>query len=63
VEQSRVDDGTSLAESEQLEYQESIAEETELITFEEAQALRDQAYRTFACEEPEDFTDGPARIV
>ena len=62
AEQSQGDSATSLAESEQ-EYQDSIAEETELLTFEEAQALRDQAYRTFACEEPEDFTDGPTRTI
>lgn len=62
VENSRENDDISLPESEQ-EHQESIAEETDTLTFEEAQALRDQNYRTFACEEPEDFTDGPARIV
>jgi hypothetical protein len=60
VEQSH--DATSLVESEPG-YQESSVEEIEYITFEEAQALRDQTYRTFTCEEPEDFTDGPARII
>jgi hypothetical protein len=46
-----------------LQNQEEVPEETEPLTFEEAQAIRDQSYLAFASEEEDDFTDGPARFV
>lgn len=39
------------------------SENTEILTFEEAQSLRDKVYTKFGTAEPEDFTDGPARFV
>lgn len=62
VEKPRGDDDSSVEEMED-EDQELDSEDTEPLTFEEVQLLRDRAYTKFGAEEPEDFTDGPARFV
>jgi hypothetical protein len=43
--------------------EEEATEDLSPLTFEEAQAIRDQSYLAFASEEEDDFTDGPARFV
>jgi hypothetical protein len=47
----------------QNQEEEQTQEALEPLTFEEAQAIRDQSYLAFASEEEDDFTDGPARFV
>jgi hypothetical protein len=62
VEEAREGEVSPVAESETGD-QESDLEEAEPLTFEEAQWFRDQKYTRFGTEEPEDFTDGPARFI
>jgi hypothetical protein len=58
--QANEDERTTGSESED---QMTDSEYDEPITFEEAQSLRDQLCIQFTTEAPEDFTDGPARII
>jgi hypothetical protein len=58
--QANDDERTAGRESED---QMTDSEYDEPITFEEAQSLRDQLCIQFTTEAPEDFTDGPARII
>jgi hypothetical protein len=43
--------------------QDQKAEDAEPLTVEEAQWFREQTYTKFGTEEPDDFTDGPARFI
>jgi hypothetical protein len=64
VENPRNDDGDDPIEEVGEEGdQDPDSEADEPLTYEEAQSLRDNAYTIFGAEEPEDFTDGPARFV
>jgi hypothetical protein len=62
IEETREAEDTPIVESDQV-YEELDPENAEPLTFEEAQWFREQTYTKFGTEEPEDFTDGPARFI
>jgi hypothetical protein len=62
VEETREMEDSQLEESALVE-QELDPENAEPLAFEEAQWFREQTYTKFGTEEPEDFTDGPARFI